>query len=111
MKDKNIYEVKEPLKIFHPIGGERVIAALFQVKDGIYFFDIGWPEATLNPLHFVAGQISGEGPWKIDDCEINLLEKDDPLMNEYLEWLDYKKENNITDEMTRKVFEENINAG
>ncbi|MDD4931640.1 MAG: hypothetical protein PHG66_05875 [Candidatus Colwellbacteria bacterium] len=103
----NIFDEKRPLKINNPIGGERPIAFLIDSpfkKKGIYYFDIGYPEATLNPLHFVPGEISGEGPWQIGDSIISVMKKDDPLMAEYSEWLDYKKEELITDESTHELF-------
>ena len=101
----NLFEIKEPLKIIHPIGGERVTAELFETPTGIYFFDVGWPDASWNPIHFIDGEISGEGPWQVGDSKIEILSKDDPLyQTDFLIWEEYKKAENITRTLAENAF-------
>lgn len=92
----NLFEVIQPLKIIHPIGGERIIAALFPAPKGLYFFDIGWadPLNATHPIHFVRGKIQGEGPWivkdkKIGDSTIEVIQDNDPSMAQALAWKEY----------------------
>lgn len=84
----NLFEETKPLKIIHPIGGERVIAVLFPSPDGLYFFDIGWDEPlnVTHPIHFVEGEIKGGGPWTVGDSKIEIIQKDDPLMVDLNRW-------------------------
>jgi hypothetical protein len=58
------FEAHEPLKIIQG-NSQRVIAEGFVVPGGIVFWDIGWFESPGHPNHFVPGEISGQGPWKI----------------------------------------------
>jgi hypothetical protein len=102
-----LFDERRPLKIIHPIGGERIIAYLSLREDGILFLDIGWPEAIgQHVIHFVKGRIEGDGPWRIGDCEIMVVKPDDFLMRDYKEWIKYKKANNITDERAEQVIKE-----
>jgi len=100
----DLFQINKPLKIIHPIGGERIIAELFKGKDGIWFADVGWYEASFHPFHFVPGEIEGEGPWKIGDCQIMIISPDDPLYPGYKQWDEAVKENGLTRQMVAKLI-------
>jgi len=92
----NLFEETRPLKIIHPIGGERVIAALFPSPDGLYFFDVGWYDPygmNGNCIHFIEGEIEGDSPWIIknnnEKTKIEVIKENDPLMNVALGWRKY----------------------
>lgn len=104
-----ISKAKGPLKIIHPIGGERLIASFLKVEKGFYFLDIGYPEMTLNPFHYVEGDITGEGPWKIGDIAIQEIDDQDPLMAEWQRWQEYLKEAHLTDQDGQVEIEERMN--
>jgi hypothetical protein len=109
----DLFKEKRPLKIFHEIGGERVIVALFKSKNGICFFDIGWAiMPSLNPIHFVDGEVRGDGPWYIQQSEgsiarIEVIKPSDPMMKTWKTWRKYRREN-IKDAARRErlIFEE-----
>jgi hypothetical protein len=91
----NLFKMRKVLKIIHPIGGERIIDHLFKTPTGICFFDEGWTETSNNPIHFVDGEIRGEGPWTIGDSVID-IETDQARLCNYAKWLRYKEANGIT---------------
>jgi len=84
----NLFEVIQPLKIIHPFGGERIIAALFPAPNGLYFFDIGWddPLNSTHPIHFVEGKVEGDGPWTIGNSKIEVIQDNDALIPSLIEW-------------------------
>lgn len=92
----NLFEQTKPLKIIHPIGGERIIASLFPAPNGLYFFDVGWYDPygmSGNCIHFVKGKIEGDGPWIIKgdgmESKIEIMKDNDRLMSQALEWKKY----------------------
>lgn len=100
----DIFETKEPLMINIPDGGkDRPIDYLFKTPTGICFFDIGWPNSSSNAIHFVDGEIKGDGPWQIGDGEIAIV-TDEKQLAYYKEWLIAKEKNGITDEQALKLF-------
>ncbi len=87
MQLQNAVEKRLPLIIDTRHGGSRVIAELFIVPQGIVFFDVGWCcDASWHPIHFVKGDIAGEGPWRVGDCTIREIYRSDPLWSSYEAW-------------------------
>jgi hypothetical protein len=94
MQLKEAIENRLPLVVDHPIGGRRVIAELFLTPQGVIFFDVGWDEASTNPVHLLSKAFKGSGPWVATDDEkirISELTEDDPLFIHHLGWLAYQQ--------------------
>ncbi len=105
----NIFEETRPLKIIHPIGGERAIAALFSAPEGLYFFDVGWYDPygmEGNWIHFVQGIIEEkkEGKWAIGDSTIEVMANDDLLIKEHRDWQKYIDSVGITKQNTHDAL-------
>lgn len=90
MQLKETIEKRLPLMVEHPVGGNRVIAELFEIPEGLVFFDVGWPQASLNPIHFLPGAFTGEGPWVQDDIKIRVIDPEEPIYGEYQHWMSHK---------------------
>lgn len=102
----DLFDEKQPLVIEHPLGGRRVIAALFKTLAGICFFDVGWadPLSVTHPIHFVSGTILGDGPWRIGDSKIEVISDPEELIA-YENNLKYEKERGITDSLKKEIFD------
>lgn len=70
----DLFSVTAPLVIKSPYGGEKVIAELFSHSEGIVFFEIFWNQLAEHlGIHFIQGEVTGEGPWKISDYVVTVL--------------------------------------
>lgn len=69
-----LFSMTTPLMIRNSQGEDQVIAELFPHPNGLVYFDLYWhlgqPDET---IHILEGTVSGEGPWKIGGCMINVL--------------------------------------
>jgi len=113
----NIFDEKRPLKIvFRSESGmslDRVIANLFKTSTGICFFDIGWYQSAGHPAHFIDGEVTGQGPWTVkglNDREyvIEVMDEDDPMMDEWAEWQEFLREENIPGDLAEKSFKKKL---
>lgn len=112
-----IFDEKKPMavRVVFKDGFEttRPIAALFKTEKGLAFFDIFWPVATLNPIHFVEGKITGQGPWKIINplnmvFEFFVMEEDAVIFDEWENWQAYLAENPLPEGAAKKRLEEEL---
>ena len=113
-----IFDEKRPLGIeivfnYDGFKMKRPIAELFKTEKGLIFFDIFWPEASLNPIHHIDGEITGEGPWKINDDNdhsftIFVMKENDPLLEEYNNWIGYTKHAKYPADYGKRRFEQEL---
>jgi len=89
----DLFTVTAPLVIKSPHGGEKAIAEIFQQEKGIVFFEIFWNHlAGYQGIHFIPGDIKGEGPWKVGDYILNVLgchASNAELAEDYAQWQMY----------------------
>lgn len=54
---------------------QRLMVEVFRIEDGIFFFDVGWPECDSgHPTHFVDGKIRWvKDHWEIDSKDYGLV--------------------------------------
>ena len=89
----DLFSMTTPLMIRNPEGKQEMIAEIFPHPEGLVYFEAYWhlgqPEET---IHFIQGNVVGEGPWKIDDYVINVLGchgTDAELAMAYEQWQTY----------------------
>lgn len=89
----DLFAVTSPLMIRSPHGGEKLIAELFPHPEGIIFFEIFWNQSSDNQgIHFIEGDVKGEGPWKVGDYVINVLAchgTNQELAQDFAQWQMY----------------------
>jgi hypothetical protein len=89
----DLFSLTSPLMIKSPHGGKKVIAELFRHPQGIVFFEVFWNLMDVNEgVHFIAGEIKGEGPWKVGEYVIHVLgcQGTDPeLAEDFSQWQSY----------------------
>jgi hypothetical protein len=88
-----IETVTAPLAIRFADGSEQVVAACFPHPGGLLYLDLFWHRRTpQEAAHLIAGELRGEGPWKVGDAVIRVLgcQGTDPhLQPQFLPWQRY----------------------
>lgn len=79
---------------------ERQAAEIYIVDGGVVFLDVGWSE-PLPPMpraHYMAGEIEGEGPWRVGSWTIREVdpETDPEYLEEWGRWLAFQTETGAT---------------
>lgn len=114
----NLFDEKRPLAIditFKTNGDKiegRVIAELFKTPLGLAFFDVFWQGSSMNAIHFVDGEITGEGPWEITNKmfrdKIYVIEEDDRIFDEWENWQAYLAEKQFPAGQAEAVFKKEL---
>jgi hypothetical protein len=80
-----------PLAIRIDEGNDRVMAEAFVVPGGLAFADVYWRLSMSGHLfHFIKGEISGDGPWRVGSAEVRVIDHGDPRADEWNRWTAYK---------------------
>lgn len=70
----DLFSVTAPLAICFADGTKQVMIERIPLRDGILFLAPWWTHRPLEDcLRFVAGPITGDGPWKSGDAVITVL--------------------------------------
>ena len=89
----DLFSVTAPLTIRLPSGETSLMAEVFRHADGLLYFDLWWQQGDPDThFHLIEGEVSGDGPWKINDHVINVLgcQGTDPeLASEWSAWNSY----------------------
>lgn len=110
MKLKEAFDKNLPLLIEVHDNGKRIIAEGFIVEGGIVFWDIWWYEASFHPIHFIKGDIVGDGPWTIGKNKIRGITKDDParvVLDQWIVFLNSHEGKDATRELAKEFTQEN----
>jgi hypothetical protein len=87
------YDVTAPLALRCRSGEAKVIAACFPHPRGLLYLDIFWHLQTPGEAaHIIAGELRGEGPWRIGDCVLSVLgchNTDPDLAEPFAQWQSY----------------------
>ena len=70
----NLFSLTVPLLIRYPDGNRHVMIACLEHPEGLVYFRPFWnstPDAK--DIQQVKGEVTGEGPWKIDGAVITVL--------------------------------------
>lgn len=72
---------------------QKVVAEYFKHPNGILYFDLYWHLAQPeDAMHVIEGDISGEGPWRINNTIFNVLgcrTTNIEMAMQHEEWLTY----------------------
>ena len=90
MKLAEAFENHLPLKVVISRDHERVISEGFIVGEGVVFYDVFWHETSSHPLHFIKGEVSGQGPWKVGDLTIEIVEDEFLFQADWKSWLRFR---------------------
>ena len=105
MKLAEAFEKNLPLKVIISRDHERAIAEGFIVGEGVVFYDVFWYEASFHPIHFIKGEISGRGPWKVGDLVIKEMNENESLFEaDWKPWLRFRNHEDGKD-ATRELAE------
>jgi len=70
----DLFSITAPLLIRHADGVKPVMIECFRHPDGlVYLRPFRGRQPDAQDMHFVQGETSGEGPWKIGDAVVTLL--------------------------------------
>lgn len=92
----DLFTVKAPLTVRRADGTRHIMAECFPLEreSGLVYFESYWhlQRPASRAIHCIAGDIRGEGPWKIADSVIMVLGchgTDPELASSYAEWASY----------------------
>lgn len=92
----DLLTVTAPLTIRRGTGTRHVMAEWFPLEgaSGLVYFELHWhlQRPAARAIHRIAGDIRGDGPWRIADSVITVLGchgTDPDLAESYAEWLAY----------------------
>ena len=70
----DFFSVTAPKTVRLPSGETRLMAEVFKHPDGILYFDLWWHQENPDThFHIIKGEVTGDGPWKINGHVINVL--------------------------------------
>jgi len=86
-----------PHMIRFPSGQKRVMAECFPHPKGMLYFDLFWHlDDARDTVHLVEGPIKGDGPWKVGEAVVHVLDchgSDHELASAFEDWRQYLREN------------------
>jgi len=86
----DIFTLTSPLLVQYPDGEKRLVADKFHHPQGMVYTEPYWLESELPAAYLLAGEISGEGPWKINNVIVRLLSCGDiDFKMQWAEWEQY----------------------
>lgn len=90
----DLFSVTVPLALRLPDGERKVIAACFPHPSGLLYLDTFWLLSTPDrAAHLLRGELTGNGPWKIDGALLTVLgcHNTDPnnLAEPFARWREY----------------------
>ena len=92
----DLFSVTAPLLIRRPDGISAVMAERFPHPQGLLYFDLFWNLGdTTQTVHFIEGEITGDGPWKVGGAVVRVLGchgTDAELAEDYAQWTLYLRE-------------------
>ena len=87
-----LFSANTPLAIRFPNGSKKIMVEYFCHVDGLLFFEPFWNTIEKYVPVVVAGEIKGDGPWKVGDCVVTVLAchgTDATLALEFADWQGY----------------------
>jgi hypothetical protein len=93
----NLFSVTAPLMIRLPTGEQHVMVERFPHPNGLVYFEPFWHLGDARQtVHRVEGPVTGDGPWKIGKCVVQVLGchgTDHCLATDFESWRQYLIEN------------------
>jgi hypothetical protein len=95
----DLFSMTAPLLVRHADGVRHIVAERFPLGDGpgLIYFELYWhlQRPAAQAIHRLAGEIRGDGPWKVGDAVISVLGchgTDPELAATFAEWQDYLRQ-------------------
>jgi len=85
----DIYTLTSPLLVQYPNGEKRLVADKFTHSLGMVYVVPYWLEHEIPQAYLLAGEIKGEGPWKIGDVIVRLLSCGD--IEHKMQWAEWEQ--------------------
>lgn len=93
----DLLTVTAPLMVRFKDGRKQIMIRTSAYRDGLVFLTPFWHQQNKdNQLHYLAGPIKGEGPWKLGDAVVTVLGchgTDAELASQFAEWQAYLQQN------------------
>jgi hypothetical protein len=85
----DILSMTAPLLVRFPDGQKCLVAEKYQHPDGILVFEPFWMD-DIGRCHLLAGEISGDGPWKVGINVVSVLSCSEPELSMlWTQWDEY----------------------
>ncbi|MCX5832783.1 MAG: uracil-DNA glycosylase family protein [Deltaproteobacteria bacterium] len=124
---RNIKLSDKPLKIVGEECGTRIVSELFKAGDRYVFFDIGWPDAALNPIHWIGKLVSEKDGVMVFQDDTHADIEPEPrtytispittrdkyynggsMLDDVNEWRQWQKDNGYGEEQAKEVLQERM---
>ena len=109
----DIFTVTSPMTIRTPNGDKTIMAAVYPHPDGILYFDLYWDQIEKtkgieHAAHIIAGELKGDGPWKVGEHVITLLgcQGSEPMLAQvFAQWVTHVEQQGFPDS-SRELLKE-----
>ena len=86
----DLFTVSHPMLVRYPDGNIRIIAETFKHTSGLVYVEPYWLASDKPVAALLAGEIKGDGPWKVGDVIVRLLScADTEQKMQWAEWEQY----------------------
>ncbi len=85
----DVFTVSHPMLARYPDGEIRIIAETFKHPSGMVYVEPFWMESTPPVATLLAGEIKGDGPWKVGDVIVRLLSCGD--IEQKMQWSEWEQ--------------------
>jgi hypothetical protein len=79
-----------PVMMFHPLGGRRLCAAVFDAVGGVVMVEVEYPNASFHAIHFIEGKpewAEERGEWDVGQATFSKVNKKDPEYEGWVAWM------------------------
>lgn len=85
-----LFTLTAPLLVRYPDGEQRLVAEKFTHPQGMVYTEPFWLESELPAAYLLKGEIKGDGPWKVGEVVVRLLNCGDTDQSmQWAQWQQY----------------------
>ena len=104
-----LFTLTAPLLVRYPDGEQRLVAEKFTHPQGMVYAEPFWLESDSPIAYFLGGDITGDGPWKIDNVIVRLLSCGDiEYSMQWAQWQQYLQSCSVTHAYHDQVLKQSI---
>ena len=86
----DLFTLTAPLVVCYTDGEKRLVADKFQHAQGLVFAEPYWLESETPIAYLLKGTVKGEGPWKIGEVVVRLLNCGDTEQS--MQWAQWQQD-------------------